>query len=151
MLDEKFEVAVDVGLELEDRLGREGMGDNLALAGVLGAVAGVEETALDADEGVVEGAGGGLDRREDADRGQGYGRFQEPVAVAIDLGDRLVVADADMVRLNPHDGTQLLVQLMDGRVAVSSPDDAHKPEVGELREKRCWDATQLSICYEVLV
>ena len=51
---------MDVGLELDDRLGGEGVGDDLALARVLGTVARVEEAALDADEGVVEGAGTGV-------------------------------------------------------------------------------------------
>jgi hypothetical protein len=55
--DKGFEVVVDVGLELADGFGREGVADYLALAGVLGPVAGVEEAAFDGDEGVVEGAG----------------------------------------------------------------------------------------------
>lgn len=54
LLDEQFNIVVDVLLELADRLGREGVGDGLALAGVLLTVAGVEETTADGDEGVVE-------------------------------------------------------------------------------------------------
>ena len=53
MCDQLFEVVVHVLLELADGLGAEGVGHGLALAGVLRAVAGVEETALDRDEGVV--------------------------------------------------------------------------------------------------
>lgn len=50
---EHVEVAVDVLLELADGFGAEGVRDDLALARVFGAVACVEEAALDADEGVV--------------------------------------------------------------------------------------------------
>lgn len=53
MCDQLFEVVVHVLLELADGLGAEGVGHGLALAGVLRAVAGVEEAALDGDEGVV--------------------------------------------------------------------------------------------------
>jgi hypothetical protein len=51
--DEQVEVSVDVLLELADGFRAEGVADDLALAGVFGAIAGVEEAALDADEGVV--------------------------------------------------------------------------------------------------
>jgi hypothetical protein len=54
LLREKPEVRVDVGLELPNRLGREGVADDFALTSVLDAVAGVEDAALDGDEGVVE-------------------------------------------------------------------------------------------------
>ena len=50
---EHVEVGVDVLLELADGLRGEGVRDDLPFAGVFGAVARVEETALDADEGVV--------------------------------------------------------------------------------------------------
>lgn len=53
MLDEQFEVAVDVLFELADGFGGEGVRDGFALAGVFGAVAGIEQAALDGDEGVV--------------------------------------------------------------------------------------------------
>ena len=43
-----------VGFELADAFRGEGVGDGLALAGVFCSVSGVEETALDGDEGVVE-------------------------------------------------------------------------------------------------
>jgi hypothetical protein len=51
---EHVEVGVDVLLELADGFRAEGVADDLAFAGVFGAVAGVEEASLDADEGVVE-------------------------------------------------------------------------------------------------
>ena len=51
--DEHVEVGVDVLLELADGFRGEGVRDDLPFAGVFGAVAGVEETALDADECVV--------------------------------------------------------------------------------------------------
>lgn len=48
-----LEIVVDVLLELADGFCGESVGDGLALAGVLGAVARVEEAAADGDEGVV--------------------------------------------------------------------------------------------------
>ena len=50
---EHLEVVVHVLFELADALGAEGVGDGLALAGVLCAVSGVEQTTLDGDEGIV--------------------------------------------------------------------------------------------------
>jgi hypothetical protein len=44
---------VHVLFELADALGAEGVGDGLALAGVLCAVSSVEQTTLDGDEGIV--------------------------------------------------------------------------------------------------
>jgi hypothetical protein len=44
---------VHVLFELTDALGAEGVGDGLALAGVLCAVSCVEQTTLDGDEGIV--------------------------------------------------------------------------------------------------
>ena len=49
---------MDVLLKLADGFSAEGVGDDFAFAGVFGAVAGVEEAALDGDEGVVVFAGG---------------------------------------------------------------------------------------------
>ena len=48
-----LEVVVDVLFELADVLGAKGVGDGFAFASMLGAVAGVEEAALDGDEAVV--------------------------------------------------------------------------------------------------
>lgn len=45
---------MDIGFELEDRLGGEGMRHDLALAAVLSTVARVEEAAADRDEGIIE-------------------------------------------------------------------------------------------------
>ena len=71
--------------------------------------------------------------------------------MAVDLLDRLVVADADMVWLDAHDRAELLVKLMDGRVSVPPPANAHKPEIRELGGKWRRDAAQLSIGHEVVV
>lgn len=53
LLHQHLQIGVHVLLELADRLGAEGVGNRLALAGVLGAVARVEEAALDRDECIV--------------------------------------------------------------------------------------------------
>lgn len=125
--DEGFEVVVDVGLELADGLGREGVADYLALAGVLGPVAGVEEAAFDGDEGVVVGAvffpliffffwsfivcgWGGL-------------RLEETISMAVDYLDGFVVVDADVVGLDPDYGPEFLVHFIDSGVPFASPDD----------------------------
>jgi hypothetical protein len=47
--------------------------------------------------------------------------------MAQDCLDSAVVGDADMVGLDPHYGTQLLVQLMDDNISLSSPDSKEKP------------------------
>ena len=54
LLGEQLDVGVNVLLELTDRLGREGVGDRLTLAGVLGTVTSIEQTATDGNEGVIE-------------------------------------------------------------------------------------------------
>ena len=53
LLDEEPEVGMDVLFELADGLCAEGVGDGLALASMLSAIAGVEETAADRDKGIV--------------------------------------------------------------------------------------------------
>ena len=45
---------VDVLFELTDRVGAEGVGDGLALAGVLGTVTSVEQPTADGNEGIVK-------------------------------------------------------------------------------------------------
>ena len=77
---ELFDVQTGVRLELEHALLREDVRDDLALAGVLGARARVEEPALDGDEGVVEV---GLERAR---------------AVPVDGLERLGVGDGEVVR-----------------------------------------------------
>ena len=54
LAEELGEVRADVGLELEHALLREDVRDDLALAGMLGAGARVEEAALDGDERIIE-------------------------------------------------------------------------------------------------
>lgn len=54
LVDKEAQVGVHVGLKLADGLGGKGVRHELALAGVLCAVAGVEEAAADGDKGIVE-------------------------------------------------------------------------------------------------
>jgi len=51
---EQFEILVHINFELSNTLSREGVGDGLALSGVLSSVSCVEKTAFDRDEGIVE-------------------------------------------------------------------------------------------------
>jgi hypothetical protein len=55
--DEELKVLSNVGLELEHRLWRKGVGHELPLAAVLLPVPRVEEASADRDEGVVEVTG----------------------------------------------------------------------------------------------
>lgn len=58
LTDKELKVAVNVGLKLGDRLDRERMRDNLALARVIGTVPSVEEPTTDADKGIVKVSAG---------------------------------------------------------------------------------------------
>jgi hypothetical protein len=71
--------------------------------------------------------------------------------VAVDDVDRLVVADADMVGLDAHDGPQLLVHLVNHLVPFACPADRQQPEVGELRREWRGDLPQGPVCDEVRV
>lgn len=79
LLDEHVDVEADLGLELDDTLLGEDVGDDLALAGVLIAVAGVEDAAADGDEGVVE-----------------FG-LEDAVAVGVDDAEGVGLGDGDVV------------------------------------------------------
>lgn len=52
-LEEELKVGMDVLLKLTNRFGAEGMGDNLALAGVFSSIAGVEQTSSDGNECII--------------------------------------------------------------------------------------------------
>jgi hypothetical protein len=54
LLDERSNVAFNVGLELEDAFLRKDMGNDLALAGVCSAVSGVEQATGDGDKGIIK-------------------------------------------------------------------------------------------------
>lgn len=62
LLDELLQVADDVLLELGDGLGAEGVGDDLAFAGVLCSIAGAENVASDGDKCCIVVAVEGRDR-----------------------------------------------------------------------------------------
>ena len=117
LLDEHLDVAMDVLLELANRLGAEGVRDNLALARVLGTVARVEETAADRDESIIEVTGSismeALIGHLVAPRPNQYIRLQEAIAVSVDGGDCLVIGDRDMTRRNAHKLSILLVSGID--------------------------------------
>ena len=84
---ELFDVQTGVRLELEHALLREDVRDDLALAGMLGAGARVEEAALDGDEGVVEVG------------------LEGAVAVCVDCLEGVGVGDGDVVWGNADPGT----------------------------------------------
>lgn len=121
LLDKVGEVVVDVLLKLADALRGEGVADNLALPGVRGAVADVEEAAVDADKGVVELALG------------------EAVAVPVDNADGAVVRDRDMVGLDAHERAVPGVCSVHGLRASCETGLVEKPEVREGGEARPGD------------
>lgn len=114
LLHKHFNVAVNVLLELADGLGAEGVRDCLTLASVFGAVASVEETTADRDEGIVEVTGEVLVDLTATVPGAGTNvRLQETIAVSIDTLDRIVVGNGDVSRSNSHELAMLLVGLVD--------------------------------------
>lgn len=114
---------MDVGLELGNRLDRESMRDDLALAGVLSAVARVEQTPLDTDKGIVEVPKGVLVLHAIPYCAKRNPRFQETIAMAINGLDSIIVEDADMVWLDTHDWAKLLVQLVNRFIPIPPPTD----------------------------
>jgi hypothetical protein len=101
--------------------------DGLALAGMLGAVAGVEETAADGDEGVVVLAVAGQLLRMLSKRV--VLPLQHTIAVAVDYGYRFCVCDTDMVWLDPNHLAILLVRIVYGKIAVSFAGLEEQPEI----------------------
>ena len=105
------------------------MRDGLALAGMLGAVAGVEETAADGDKCVIVLAVTGQLLRMLSERV--VLPLQHAITVAVDYGDRFCVCDTDMVWLDPDHLAILLVRIVDGKIAVSFAGLEEKPEICE--------------------
>ena len=87
------------------------MGNGLAFAGVLGAVASVEETSLDGNEDIVIFAvwsqlsvttwGCIIDLR-----------FQKPISVAVDGVNGIGICDRNMIGLDSHQRAIFLVRLI---------------------------------------
>ena len=67
----------------------------------------------------------------------------------VDLLDGLVVVDADMVRLDAHHGSQLLMQLVHRGIPVAATGDEQQPQVGELGGERRGDVSQVSVRRQV--
>lgn len=110
---------MDVLFELEDRLGREGVRDSLALARVLSAVAGVEQTAADRDKGVVVFAVGCQSCAYISMELFASSPLQHAIAVAVDDRNRICIRDTNVVWLNPDHLPKFLVRIVDGQVALS--------------------------------
>lgn len=57
----------------------------------------------------------------------------------VDDLDGLIIVDADVVGLDPDDGSQLLVQLVHPLVPVSASHHREEPQVGNLGEEGARD------------
>jgi hypothetical protein len=104
-------------LELSDALCAKSMRDSLSLSRVFCSVSCVEQSAGNADKGVVILA------------------LQEPSAVAIDDGNGSWVCDGNVVRLDADEFAVDLVCFVYGEVSSASTALVHEPEVGEC----CWE------------
>lgn len=94
---------MDVLFELADGLGREGVRHNLALASVFGAVAGVEEAALDGNKGVVVFTVRDVSGEKGKDGGPLFDSpLQKPISMAVDGVDEGVVCYGDVIRLDSN-------------------------------------------------
>lgn len=120
-LGQQLEVVVHVLLELANRLGAEGVGDGLALAGVFMSISGVEQAALDGNKGIV------------------VFRLEEAGAVAVDDGNGIGIGNGDVVGLHTDELAELLVQVIDGQVASGATALVHVPEVGEFGQEGAGD------------
>lgn len=106
---EKFQVAVDVLLELADGFGAEGVRNHFAFASMLGSVTRVEETSSDRDKGIIVLAVflnqcqySRLVEIVTEHEVVGVLPFQESVAMSIDGLDGIDVGNGHMMRLYPH-------------------------------------------------
>ena len=146
LLDQLFEIVLHVGFELCDALDAECVGDGLAFAGVLGAITGIEEAALDGDEGVVIFTGfdgRGLAR---ASSGSGMTRdegvpLQPTSTMAVDDTNGFWVRDGDVIGLYSHEWAIFLVGFVDSEEAAPSSALVEEPEVAEGCELGAWDVS----------
>jgi hypothetical protein len=67
----------------------------------------------------------------------------------VNLLNGLVVIDTDMVRLDAHHGSQLLMQLVHRGIPVTAAGDEQQPQVGELGGERRGDVPQVSVRHQV--
>lgn len=120
---------MDILLELTDGFGTEGVRNNLALAGVLCPVAGVEETSPDGDEGIVKFTIPLVRNPPTEDRLEvrSHLRLEEPISMAVDELDSVWVRDGDMVGLNANHFAVFLVCLVHEPVPLSSSGGVHEP------------------------
>jgi len=109
---EQLEVVVHVDFELADGFRAECMRDSLALACMLGTIAGVEQTALDRDKCIIVLAGF-VSLFAATDLLFVCSPLQEAIAMTIDVWNRIGIGDRDMMWLDPDQLTVLLVCLID--------------------------------------
>lgn len=79
-MKQEADVKADLGLEFDDALLRKDMGNNLALASVVGPVAGVEDPTSDGHKGIIKF------------------RFKCTVPVGVDDREGVRVSNGDVVR-----------------------------------------------------
>lgn len=71
--------------------------------------------------------------------------------MAINDLNGLVIGHADMIRLDAHHRSKLLVHLVDSQIPVPTPAYREQPKIGELRGERRGDASKLSVCDQIRI
>jgi len=122
-------------LELADRLCAEGVRNCLALASVLGAVAGVEETALDGDEGVIVFAADSLSACLPCLQCCRNLRLQKTIAMPVNGGYGSIIRDRNMTWLDTDERTIFFVCCVYCQITPAPATLPKKPEVAE----SCWE------------
>lgn len=151
LLDELFQVADDVLLELGDGLGAEGVGDDLAFAGVLCSIAGAEQVASDGYKCFIEVAVEGRDRSViRLNVGSGEVTVVDiplgpPTGVGIDDGYSIWIGYGNMIWLDADQRPILVVGGIDGEVTSTLSGLVEKPQAGDTSQWRTGNMTQRSI------
>jgi hypothetical protein len=100
------------------------MRDGLTFASVLNAIAGIEETALDGNEGIVEitevlSVVGFLPPSSFSGNSAKDVRFQEAIPMSVDYRNCIFIRNTDMVRLYPNQLSILLVCIIHSLISLS--------------------------------
>jgi len=102
------------------------MSDGLALASMLGAVPGIEQTAVDGYESIVVVG------------------FKEAVAVTVDILNGRVIGDGYVVWSNAHQLAVFIVGIVNSEEAFALAGLEGEPDIGEPSSVRgSWDRAQV--------
>ena len=152
LLHEELEILVHVLFEVANALGGESMRNCLPLAGVLCSVSGIEESSLNRHEGVVElsvSISSVLNLNYTTRCRAPNLRFQEPIAMPVDLYDCRLVRNTDMIWLDPDQLSILRMGIIDTQISLSLPSLQQQPQIRELCCEWSRDIPQFCIRCEI--